>query len=192
MRRSAGRRVGEQSGTRLSACGRDPGTRAVTGGLLGAGGGAAIGGSRAAARVRRSGRWAAAPRRGGRRGDHPARLVIRAGTGFVPPRSWHRNPRTSRRKGDTRNEAKTRLAAAFGASALVWPAAPIPMTRASARSAAACSARARARRSAESRAAARARRSAALGGGALARRAAPSDHDATAATTNAPPGYYSR
>jgi hypothetical protein len=28
----------------LSACGRDPGTRAVTGGLLGAGGGAAIGG----------------------------------------------------------------------------------------------------------------------------------------------------
>jgi hypothetical protein len=28
----------------LSACGRDPGTRAVTGGLMGAGGGAAIGG----------------------------------------------------------------------------------------------------------------------------------------------------
>lgn len=27
----------------LAACGRDPGTRAVTGGLLGAGGGAAIG-----------------------------------------------------------------------------------------------------------------------------------------------------
>jgi hypothetical protein len=27
----------------LSACGRDPGTRAVTGGLMGAGGGAAIG-----------------------------------------------------------------------------------------------------------------------------------------------------
>jgi hypothetical protein len=28
----------------LAACGRDPGTRAVTGGLLGAGGGAAVGG----------------------------------------------------------------------------------------------------------------------------------------------------
>ncbi len=29
----------------LAACGRDPGTRAVTGGLLGAGGGAIIGGA---------------------------------------------------------------------------------------------------------------------------------------------------
>jgi hypothetical protein len=29
----------------LAACGRDPGTRAVTGGLLGAGAGAAVGGA---------------------------------------------------------------------------------------------------------------------------------------------------